>query len=172
MADLCYQVRETHAGVVFLAGEYAYKLKKPVDLGFLDFRTRQSRLAACHREVLLNRRLAADVYLGVADVSGVDGEPCDHLVVMRRMPDDRRLAVLVRTGVPVRDEIIRLARVIAVFHAGAHRSLEISREGTRDAIRARWTASLDQVDSTGAGVLDPALVTEIRLLVMEFLSGR
>jgi uncharacterized protein len=93
-------VRETHIGVVFLVGDRAYKLKKPVDFGFLDFRTRQSRLAVYRREVELNKRLAPDVYLGVADVSDVDGEPLDHMVVMRRMPDDRRLSTLVRTGAP------------------------------------------------------------------------
>jgi aminoglycoside phosphotransferase family enzyme/predicted kinase len=167
-----FEVRETHAGAVFLVGEHAYKLKKPVDLGFLDFRTRESRLAACHREVMLNRRLAPDVYLGVADVSDVDGAPCDHLVVMRRMPEVRRLASLVAAGVPVQDEIVRLARVIASFHAGAHRSLEIAREGTRDAIQARWQASLDQVESISAGVLDAELVAEIRWRVNDFLAGR
>jgi aminoglycoside phosphotransferase family enzyme len=61
-------VRETHIGVVFLIGELAYKLKKPVRTAFLDFSTRQRRLDACRREVELNRRLAPDVYLGVADV--------------------------------------------------------------------------------------------------------
>jgi uncharacterized protein len=79
-------VRETHSGVVFLIGELAYKLKKPVRTAFLDFSTRARRLDACRREVKLNRRLAPDVYLGVAEVTGVDGCPCDHLVVMRRMP--------------------------------------------------------------------------------------
>jgi uncharacterized protein len=166
------EVRETHAGAVLLIGDHAYKLKKPVDLGFLDFRSRESRLAACRREVLLNRRLAPDVYLGVADVSGVDGEPCDHLVVMRRMPDDRRLANLVEAGHPAGDDVVRLARVIAAFHAGAHRSQEISREGTRDAIQVRWAASLDQVESISRGVLDAELVTEIRRYVMDFLAGR
>ena len=49
------EVRETHAGVVFLVGDRAYKMKKPVNLGFLDFSTRQRRLDACRREVELNR---------------------------------------------------------------------------------------------------------------------
>ncbi|HEX5403323.1 MAG TPA: gluconate kinase, partial [Pseudonocardiaceae bacterium] len=91
-------VRETHTGAVFLIGDRAYKLKKPVNMGFLDFTTRERRLAACDREVELNRRLASDVYLGVADVSGVDGSLCDHLVVMRRMPASRRLATMVRVA--------------------------------------------------------------------------
>ncbi|HEX9334328.1 MAG TPA: gluconate kinase, partial [Pseudonocardiaceae bacterium] len=103
------EVRETHTGLVFLVGDRAYKVKKPVDLGFLDFSTRERRLAACRREVDLNRRLAPDVYLGVADMSDVDGLPADHIVVMRRMPESRRLSTLVRSGQPVRDQIVHLA---------------------------------------------------------------
>ena len=66
-------MRETHIGVVFLLGDRAYKIKKPVTTGFLDFSTPQRRLAACRREVELNRRLAPDVYLGVSSVSGAGG---------------------------------------------------------------------------------------------------
>ena len=83
---------ETHSAVVVFFGDRAYKVKKPVDLGFLDFRSRAAREAVCHREVELNRRLAPDVYLGVSDVLDPDGEVCDHLVVMRRMPVERRLS--------------------------------------------------------------------------------
>ncbi|WP_370937153.1 hypothetical protein [Amycolatopsis sp. cg13] len=89
-------VRETHSGAVFFAGDRAWKLKKPVDLGFLDFTDPGVRERVCRREVELNRRLAPDVYLGVAAVTGPDGAVCDHLVAMRRMPDDRRMSGLVR----------------------------------------------------------------------------
>src|SRR5689334_2434559 len=103
MSRQAAEVAETHAGVVFFVGDRAYKMKKPVDLGFLDFSTRERRERACHREVELNRRFSPDVYLGVADVSLSDGVPCDHLVVMRRMPAERRLSRLVRSGAPVDD---------------------------------------------------------------------
>ena len=129
MAGPFVTVRETHIGVVFLIGELAYKLKKPVRTAFLDFSTRQRRLDACRREVELNRRLAPDVYLGVAEVTGVDDHPCDHLVVMRRMPEDRRLATLLGTGAPLADPVRQLARVLAAFHAGARRGPEITAEG-------------------------------------------
>jgi hypothetical protein len=132
---------ETHAAVVFLVGDRTYKLKKPVDLGFLDFSTQEQRRAVCQREVALNRRLAPDVYLGVADVHGPDGALCDHLVVMRRMPPERRLASLIRSGAQVVDQVRGLARLLAAFHATARRGPEISAEGSRDAILRRWTAS-------------------------------
>ncbi len=76
-------------------GTARYKLKKPVNFDFLDFSTRERREQAAHREVELNRRIAPDVYLGVADVLDVDGSVCDHLLVMRRLPSDRRLSTLV-----------------------------------------------------------------------------
>ena len=58
---------ETHISTLFFVGDRVYKMKKPVSMGFLDFTTRVAREEACHREVELNRRLAPDVYLGVAD---------------------------------------------------------------------------------------------------------
>src|SRR3954452_3756458 len=62
------EVRQTHISVVFLAGPYAYKIKKPLDLGFLDYSTPERRRHFCEREVSLNRRLAPSVYLGVVPV--------------------------------------------------------------------------------------------------------
>jgi aminoglycoside phosphotransferase family enzyme/predicted kinase len=165
-------VRETHAGVVFLVGDRAYKLKKPVDLGFLDFRTVASRRAACQREVQLNRRLAPDVYLGVGTLSTGDDGAAEPLVVMRRMPDHRRLSSMVRAGADLRDTVTHLARMIASFHAGAGRGPRISAEGTRDAIASRWTASFEQVRPFHRAVLHPVLLPEIERLTMEFLDGR
>src|SRR5690348_5652289 len=67
-------VSETHTSTLFFVDDLVYKRKKPLDLGFSDFRDRHARLAACREEVRLNRRLAPDVYLGVAGVIGVDGQ--------------------------------------------------------------------------------------------------
>src|SRR6516165_7816820 len=89
------EVRQTHISAVFLAGPYAYKVKKPVNPGFLDFSTLEKRHHFCEEEVRLNRRLAPDVYLGVVPVvrigSGLrfegEGEPVEWAVKMRRLPD-------------------------------------------------------------------------------------
>lgn len=132
-------VRETHSGVVILLGDRAYKLKKPVDLGFLDFSTRARREEAYHRETRLNRRLAPDVYLGVGAVTDPAGEPCESLVVMRRMPDELRLPSLVAAGVDVGPHLRRLAREVAAFHATAHTSPEIAESGSPARLLARWS---------------------------------
>src|SRR5262245_15448581 len=92
---------ETHAAAVYFAGERAYKLKKPVRTGFLDFTTANARAVACCRETELNRRFAPDVYLGVGEFRAQAADPAEPLVVMRRMPSGRRLASLIRAGLPV-----------------------------------------------------------------------
>jgi hypothetical protein len=165
-------VRETHSAVVLLVGDRAYKLKKPVDLGFLDFGTRAKREAACRDEVALNRRLSPDVYLGVADIRGPDGAPCDHLVVMRRMPSERRLTTLVRAGAPVHDQVRAVARLVAAFHATARRGPEIAAEGGRDAILGRWTESFHQVRPFRGGAIEADLLDEIERRTVDFLAGR
>ncbi len=166
------RVAETHSGIVFFAGDRAFKLKKPVDLGFLDFSTRERREEACHREVELNRRFSPDVYLGVADVTLPSGEPCDHLVVMRRMPDERRLSRLVEMGAPVEDALRATARLLARVHASSRRGAEISAEGTLGALRRRWTDSFDQVRPFHGHAIDGEDATEIERQALRFLDGR
>ncbi|MFC0037180.1 AAA family ATPase [Actinomadura rayongensis] len=160
-------VAETHTGIVFFAGDRAYKMKKPVDLGFVDFRTREARERACHEELRLNRRFSPDVYLGVADVHGPDGEPCDHLLVMRRLPAERRLSTLAAAGAPVDDALRSIARLLAAWHARAPRAA-----GTRDALRARWTAGFDQVRPFHGAAIDGVEAAEVERLALRFLAGR
>jgi aminoglycoside phosphotransferase family enzyme/predicted kinase len=165
-------VAETHSAVLFFVGDRAYKLKKPVDLGFLDFTSPQARAAACAREVELNRRLAPDVYLGVAEVVGPDHAVCDHLVVMRRMPDDRRLSTLVAGGADVEDELTHLARLVAAFHARAERSPAADRAAGRDALAGRWAANTASLMASGRGVVEEAEVLAVDELAARYLEGR
>src|SRR6266568_8613069 len=86
---------ETHISWVILAGDFAYKLRKPVNLGFLDFSTLDQRQADCEAEVRLNRRLCPDLYLGVVDIVERDGclsiagpgQAVEQAVLMRRLPE-------------------------------------------------------------------------------------
>ena len=166
------QVAETLSAVVFFAGDRVYKLKKPVNLGFLDFSAPQARAAACAREFELNRRYAPDVYLGVAEVRGPDGEVCDHLVVMRRMPASRRLSALLRARAPVTAAVRQVARILAAAHASAPRSPQISEQGSRDALRRRWAGNIEQVRLAPGRLLDPAAIAETERLAWQFLAGR
>ncbi|MFJ5708418.1 AAA family ATPase [Streptomyces sp. NPDC093105] len=165
-------MRETHTAVVFFVGDRAYKLKKPVDLTFLDYSTVEARRAACEREVALNRRFAPDVYLGVGEIRVPGAESPEPLVAMRRMPADRRLSRLVREGVVVDDALRAVARLLATRHASAPRTPEVEAQGTRDALSARWEASFAQVREMAVDGRVLEGVAEIEQLVRRYLTGR
>ncbi|MGW4546665.1 AAA family ATPase [Streptomyces violaceorubidus] len=165
-------VRETHTAVVFFMEDRVYKRKKPVDLGFLDYTTRSSRRAVCEREIELNRRFSPDVYTGLGELRTPGEQEAEPLVVMRRMPDDRRLSHLVRTGAPVDDALRAVARQLAAWHAAAPRDPGIAEQGTRDALASRWEAGFAQVDAMATTGPMPEESAEVERLVRRYLAGR
>lgn len=168
-------VAETHTGLVLLIGEFAYKVKKPVTTDFLDFSTPASREAACAQEVSLNRRLAPDSYLGVGHFQSPQRDAPEPVIVMRRYPDDRRLATMVRRGDDVTGDLARIAEILAAFHRTAHRGPEVDAEARPQSVAQRWRENLTELDRYADGVvpgLDSAAVSEIRSRVTTFISGR
>lgn len=164
-------VAETHSGVVFFLGDRAYKAKKAVDLGFLDFRTVEARRIACEREVALNRRLAPDVYLGVAEVIGPAGDVCEHLVVMRRLPDERRLSTLAGSDGELDDEVRDLAALVASFHQGMAATALAARSASRDTVSARWDQLIEATRRHAPPSWDD-VVDEIEQAAHRYLQGR
>jgi aminoglycoside phosphotransferase family enzyme len=120
-------VRETHMSWVFLAGGRVYKLKKPVRFPFLDFSTVARREAACRAELVLNRRLAHDVYLDVVPLTagsdglaiGGDGTVVDWLVAMRRLADGGSLEQAIASGSLTRAQLDGLVSVLTRFYRTA-----------------------------------------------------
>ncbi|MCT2398442.1 AAA family ATPase [Novosphingobium mangrovi (ex Huang et al. 2023)] len=115
---------DTHAAIVFLAGEHAFKLKRAVRYPYLDFSTAEKRRAVCEAELALNRRTAPEIYRDVRPVGRLDdgrlalgaGTPVDWLVVMRRFASECLLDTMARKG-PLPPSLIRdLADEIAAFH--------------------------------------------------------
>jgi len=167
------ELRETHTGLVVLAGDYAYKTKKPVVTDFLDFREPQQRERVCDREVQLNRRLAPESYLGVAHLHWPGGAAApEPVIVMRRYPDDIALRALVLDGRPVRHHLQALASMVADFHAAAVRSPAIDDCCAPAALRDRWLENLDELDRYAGIVLPADGNTEARRLAMRYLDGR
>ena len=169
------QVAETHTGLVVLVGDLAYKVKKPVVTDFLDFSTTASRERACAHEVMLNRRLAPESYLGVAHFAGPQGGDPEPVIVMRRYSDDVRLATKVRRGEPVEGDLAAVAAILARFHADAQRSREIDEAAGVDAVAARWRENLTELARYADGKvpgIDPSVVDEIDGLATEFVAGR
>jgi aminoglycoside phosphotransferase family enzyme len=123
------EVRQTHISVVFLAGPLVYKIKKPVDLSFLDFTTLDKRRHFCAEEVRLNNRLAPGVYLGVVPVAcrrgriEIEGtsDVVEWAVKMKRLPDEATLFSQMERGIAGDDVVADLARqVLRARRFGSH----------------------------------------------------
>ena len=118
---------ETHISWVLLAGEYAYKIKKPVDLGFVNFSTGERRQRGCEEELRLNRRLAPDLYIGLSTIHGPrqrasfigPGQPIEVAVKMHRFPQRDLLPDVLARGDPDPGLFEQLAETLAAFHSNA-----------------------------------------------------
>jgi uncharacterized protein len=118
---------ETHISHVLLSGEYAYKIKKPLDLGFLDFSSLDKRRHVCQEEVRLNRRLAPAFYLGVVPITGTPAAPringsgkvIEYAVKMRQFPPDATLDRLEADGRLTASQVEAIATTVARFHLEA-----------------------------------------------------
>jgi aminoglycoside phosphotransferase family enzyme/predicted kinase len=121
---------ETHCAWVLLTGEFAYKVKKPVDFGFLDFSTLEKRRHYCAEEIRLNQRFAPQIYLDVVAIGGSPGEPrvgapgpaLEYAVRMRQFADDGLLSQLAARHCLQSSHIDQLIDIIGAFHQGAERA--------------------------------------------------
>ncbi|MFS0825906.1 bifunctional aminoglycoside phosphotransferase/ATP-binding protein [Pseudomonas phoenicis] len=124
-----FQLIETHISWVLLTGEYAYKIKKPMNFGFLDFTDLDKRRHFCNEELHLNQRLTDGLYLDVlpitgsveAPVIGGEGEALEYVLKMRQFPQANMLSALQANGELTAEHIDQLARQIAAFHLDAPR---------------------------------------------------
>jgi aminoglycoside phosphotransferase family enzyme len=151
---------ETHMSWVFLTDAHAYKLKKAVRYAYLDFSTVEARRLDCEEEVRLNRRLAADVYLGVVPLVidaegrlslGAPGETVDWLVKMRRLPAERMLDHLIRSGAVKQAEIRQLSSRLSRFYASADPH-SITPEAYRQSLSERIVDNVRELASPEFGL--------------------
>ncbi len=165
---------QTHLSHVFLLARRVYKLHKAAALGFVDFGLREARNTDCVDEVRLNRRLASDVYLGVAPIEvGADGryrvgeridaptrlDPMrEHCVVMQRLEPDRDALSLLERGELTRDQLERVSAKIARFHAG----LEPIDTGAAGDVVAPAQANLAAIDAAGDDVVPTTEAVALR----------
>jgi aminoglycoside phosphotransferase family enzyme/predicted kinase len=146
------EVRHTHISAVFLADDHVYKLKKPVEFGFLDFGTLAKRRHYCEEEVRLNRRLAPDVYLGVVPVTrsstGLrvegNGEVVEWAVKMRRLPDEATLQSRLQRGEVGARMVEALAQKIAAFHARAESGPRVAAFGRFEVVAGNARENFEQ----------------------------
>lgn len=172
---------ETHISWVFLTEEDAFKVKKPVELGFLDFRTLEQRRVACEAEVRLNARLAPHVYKGVVPVRrgpdgrlriGFAGEIVDWAVHMVRLPDAWRAVDRLRKGELTGESVDGVSARLAAFHAAARCDEETSRYGAPEAVAKSVEENFRQMGSEVLRHVDQAAANEIEAFQRGFLRER
>jgi aminoglycoside phosphotransferase family enzyme/predicted kinase len=172
------EVCHTHISAVFLAGPFAYKVKKPVALGFLDFRTLQSRHYFCEEEVRLNRRLAPSVYLGVVPVTngpaGVRvegrGQVVEWAVKMERLPEEATLRHRLEDEEVGGELLEDLARRLARFHAGADHGAHVSAFGRFEVVAGNARENFAQAAAQVGTTVSRAVFARLRTLTEESLA--
>jgi len=146
---------QTPISLVFLAGDLAYKLKKPVSRGFLDFSDLSRRKFYCTEEVRLNRRLCPDVYRGVVPVTrrgeGVEidgtGEVVDYAVVMKRLPEDGMMNVMLDADLVTPGHIRRIADILVPFYRAAPTGPGVDEFGDLGAVRINTDENFAQTEA-------------------------
>jgi len=173
------EYRETHISRVYLLDEFVYKMKKPVNMGFLDFSTLEKRLFYCEEEVRLNSRFCPDTYLGVFPIClegsdihiGPPGEIIEYAVKMRRLPEDMMLNVRLRKPEDVtRDDMVKIGRHIASSHLALPPCNHD--EGYSDLmhVKRNWNENFLQTESFAGSVISPEGFESLKGYVTYFLE--
>ncbi len=144
---------QTHISFVFLTRNFVYKVKKAVNLGFLDFTTLKKRRFFCEKELELNRRLCKGMYLEVVPINKSssikikgEGETVEYAVKMKRIPQERMLSRLLEQNKVDFELIGKIAKIIAQFHSKAETNRRIRKFGSLVIIDTNWKENFDQTE--------------------------
>jgi aminoglycoside phosphotransferase family enzyme len=146
---------QTHISMVIIADQFVYKIKKPVDFGFLDFTTLDKRQYYCNQEIKLNRRLSRGLYLGVLPIlhDGAhyrmgegEGRVVEYAVKMKRLPEEMLMKSVFLRGELSERQLKRLAEVLAGFHGTARHSPEIDAFGDPEAFKVNTDENFAQTE--------------------------
>lgn len=148
-----FQVIETHISWVLLTGDYAYKIKKPMNFGFLDFTQLSQRAHFCAEELRLNQRLTEGLYLEVLPITGSaeapqlggEGEPIEYALKMRQFPQSQMLSTLQANSELTAAHIDQMAEQIARFHLAAPKVAVEHPLGTPDSVMAPVEQNFEQI---------------------------
>jgi aminoglycoside phosphotransferase family enzyme len=170
---------QTQISYVFLADDHVYKIKKPVDQGFLDYSTLEKRLFFCRKEVELNRRLCQDTYLGVVPVTNdsgrfvIDGQGNieEYAVKMHRLPQDAMMDILLEQDKVTPEMITDVAAIIARFHRNAATGEEINRLGGIEAVIQNTSENFEQTEKYFGIIIVPETFQRIKDYTEGFIKA-
>ena len=175
---------QTHISHVFIAPPYVYKLKKPVDFGFLDYSTLPKRKKYCRREVELNRRLTDDVYLGVKAITEQDGKfvirekeqergtPIEYAVKMKKLPEEYFLHTYLEDDTLTKQHLDRVADKLADFYNRQQPDDDISKWGTIEKIKVNTDENFSQTESFIGDTLAENAFEAIRYFTNQYFDRR
>jgi len=171
---------QTHISWVFLADRVAYKMKKPVDLGFLNFTTLRRRHHYLKQELVLNRRLCPDIYLAVLPISisrdgvrvGGRGHPVEYILKMVRMPQERMMDEVADRGELAPEDLDRLVAVLTPFYRQAGTGAHINRYGEPAVITYNHEENFAPMKGMVGEILSRELFEEIRDFARGFLRDQ
>lgn len=161
---------QTHISHVFLTGPWAYKIKKPLALGFLDFSTLEKRRDCCHEELRINRRLAPDLYASVVAITGTADQPCvegsgthiEYAVKMRQFAQEGMLEQVLARGELTAALIDAIAQDVADFHTGLAPAGPDTPFGTPESVMGPALQNFDQLTPMPAAAADGAVLASLK----------
>jgi aminoglycoside phosphotransferase family enzyme len=174
------EVIETHISLVFLTRKYVYKVKKPVDFGFLDFTSLDKRKYFCEQEVKLNRRLSPDIYLGVVEITldrdrisfNGKGHVEEYAVQMKRIPEELLLNKLLEKGQVDREMMGALSERLGRFYASAETNEHIKSFGKPERVKQDTDENFEQTGKYIGVVISKPIYEEIQKKTDEFFRTR
>lgn len=171
---------QTHISFVFLTGDYVYKIKKPVNFGFLDFTTLEKRKFYCEEEMRVNKALVGDIYLGVVPIVETPegrikvndmGRVVEYAVKMIQLPQSAIMSNLLKENNIYKKDVAEIAKLVADFHSTANIGEEINKYGSYEQIMTNWTQNFEQTENLTVEYLDKEKYLELKDRVINFMDS-
>jgi len=172
------RVIQTHTSWVFLTGTHAYKVKKPVNFGFLDYTALSARRFFCNEEFRLNQILSPDIYIEVMPITeprgrlklGGRGRVIDYCLAMKELPQNWIMTEQIKHDRVTFEHIDQIARSIADFHARAERGREVAQYGSSETIRLNWDENFAQTLEFRGKTITHRAFDETKVAVERFIA--
>ncbi|MBT4446848.1 hypothetical protein HOA92_00230 [archaeon] len=177
------KVIQTAISVVFLAGNFAYKISKPVDFGFLDFTTLEKRKECYDKEVSFNSMISPELYKGVVPIlvnesgkisvavdSNTSGNIVEYAIKMKRCDPNNVMKELLKSDKVSSEQIVEMAKIIAEFHQKAPISEEISNYGKREIILENWVENFEQTQGAKGLMISSSNFEYVKEKIETFLD--
>ncbi|MBT8171286.1 gluconokinase [Candidatus Bathyarchaeota archaeon] len=173
------EVEQTHISYIFFTKDFVYKVKKPVNFGFLDFTTLEKRKKFCEKELKLNRRLCGDMYIKVVPITksakqikiNGQGKIVEYAVKMKRIPQENMMSILLDEDKVDYKLIDKIAKIIVEFHLRVKTNKRIKNFGSLKTIEKNWVENFIQTKEFVNKTITPEEFSFINNKVNEFMKN-